>query len=113
MSGLCAETGCPCRATHGVIIHIPAKGYAIEAHTPLQMAAKMSWCERHAKAFSIANWLDPKLDHEPGNLRETVRDMLAALHRAAPDFDRAWVQAYPLESPMMQGFASVWAGKPH
>ena len=78
----CAKNGCQNKGEWAAEVHVPAKGWALSAHTPMSIICDMPLCRDHADGENL-------LDEMP-ELRGTISDVLQANGRAEPDFDRAW-----------------------
>lgn len=101
----CATNGCDRKGEWAVEMHIPAKGWAIEAHQPLSIICDMPLCRDHA---TEANLLQAMPD-----LRNGIRDVIGAVGRAEPDFDRAWTTPIRRTSPKFLDFERSRVGTSH
>ena len=91
MPETCQRARCRMPATHTPVLEIPAKGHDWGAHEPAVLHTGIRACLGHATRW-FAN------DALPEASKQAVRDSLAAIGRAEPDFKRARCKAVALNS---------------
>lgn len=101
----CEKNGCPRAATHAPRLSIPAKGWAIELHQPLQMFCGVELCRDHAGEFFAGD--APRFWQENPKLRQAVEIMAAG--KAPPDFDRTFADVVRIDSSVYRKFQDMQA----
>lgn len=100
----CSVTGCPHKGEWAIRARIPAKGWSLDLHRPLSILVGMPLCRDHASEQNLlATFPD---------LREVVVRILDGAGYAAPDFERAWVEAIRRTDPEYLEFERQQAGRP-
>ena len=89
---LCARKDCDRKGEWSVIINIPAKGWAIDMHQPMQMTIGLPLCREHAHEGDLSWYLT-----EEG--KGLIREQLHARRLAEPDFARAWITPIRTSDP--------------
>lgn len=101
---MCQHSGCPQLATHMPCLMVPAKGWPIEAHQPIQFALGVKVCLHHAKGAGAAALLErnPKLV-------EVIKVAARAANPggAKPDFERAWIDPLALDGARYAAMAAM------
>lgn len=88
----CQHTNCTQPATHAIRVNIPAKGFAIDSHTPMRLTLGLELCLKHAKGFKVNDFLTDQF-------KQTVTDAARAQNRVDPDFKRAFITPILLTDP--------------
>lgn len=99
----CNKIGCKNKGEWAVEVHLPAKGWAIEAHKPISIICDMPLCKDHAAEASL-------LEAMP-DLRDTIRDVIRNANLAEPDFGRAWTTPLRRSSSKFMEFERERAGR--
>lgn len=99
----CAKIGCENKGEWAVEVHVPAKGWAIDAHKPMGIICDMPLCRDHASEASL-------LEAMP-DLRQEISEVIASAGLAEPDFDRAWTTALRRSSARFAEFERSRSGR--
>lgn len=102
----CQHDGCAHAARWAVSVRVPALGWSLEAHTPLSLVMPVKLCRDHFAELTPATFVTD-------DIRKRVAEVLSALGRTAPDFERAWLEHLPLDHPEVLQLDASAAGKPH
>lgn len=97
----CARNGCKREATHYPKVCVPATGFPIEGHQPLDCVVSLPCCIAHARKFDVNVFLNTPHPSNPALNFKSVFQVMAA-GRTPPDFARAWVEPIPLTSELAQ-----------
>lgn len=95
----CNHEGCQADAKWAAKICVPAQGWPIDQHKPLEMILGVGVCETHWPPLDLQPSLSADFQSEdPGapSLRRVFEFMAAG--RCAPDFDRAWLAKVSVNS---------------
>lgn len=97
----CSTTDCPHGAKYAPKICIPATGWPIDMHKPIELVCGVKLCKECMDKMKADDWLGPELDKPENkgtgkNLREIVTIMTRG--HMPPDFDRAWIEPLLLSS---------------
>jgi len=97
----CQREGCPAMARWSPRLNVPAQGYALDAHQPMQVILCLKVCDRHMADLSAAELL----------AGDQLRDVIAAalIGRAPPDYDRAWIERLPCEGGVIDSLDAASA----
>ena len=105
MSDHCARAGCTRKGEWSIEAKIPAKGWSLDAHTPMSIICDVPLCRDHAAEENLLTMLP--------DLKDIIRNMLASGGYAEPDFDRAWTVPIRRSSPRFLEFERQQSGKEH
>ena len=86
----CEATGCVHDAKWAPKINVPAEGWSVEQHQPLQMILGLGLCEPHFVELKIEDYSTSP------ELRQLFEIM--ATGKCAPDFARAWFSKVSVNS---------------
>lgn len=98
----CENENCEKEATHSITLNVPAKGIAIDLHTPIKMYVGVQLCHEHAKEFgSDFTWDD---NYE---LREAIEATIAAAGLSEPDFNKTFHSVVSMNHDGYQQFLKI------
>ena len=97
----CQHRDCDNEASGGVVLRVPAVGCPIPEHEPLRVVVGLAVCATHFAELKPADFFTAD-----GRLKQLVRMQCKSAGRAAPDFDRAFMQSIPFDSPEWTALAN-------
>lgn len=102
----CAKDGCPAKAVAAPSLLIPPKGYRdispeLTPERCLPLILGLALCQKHLEEFGPIRLLEES--------RQRIRNAMAAIGRAEPDFERAAVRSVALDSGEYAAFLSAEA----
>lgn len=97
---LCQLKGCKDPASVAVKLHIPAKGYAIDAHTPITVICGVTLCPAHGVTVKASEFIND-------DIRKALKWLCRATHRADPDIERAFASTISIESEEYLNFCAT------
>jgi hypothetical protein len=103
MQKKCEREGCERKAEYGVCLNIPAKGFGIDIHTPLQVIIGLCVCHKHLLQIRA----EPKqvIDIAASDdLRKAIEEMVRAQGKADPDYERAFISGLRFDDPQWRAF---------
>lgn len=83
----CSEKNCMKHGKWAPKINVPAKGWPIDMHQPIQSIMTIELCEEHKNSYSIENFIN----NETPELQQILTMACKSQGKAEPDFDRAWL----------------------
>lgn len=99
----CAKHGCDRKGEWAIEAHIPAKGWALDAHTPLSAICGMPLCRDCAAELNLLSTFP--------DLRQMLTETLISAGYVEPDFDRAWTTPIRRSSPKFLEFERAQSGR--
>lgn len=92
----CFESGCRFLPIWAPRLRVPAKGHALDAHTPLSLVMGITFCAQHGDRFKGKRFRRFMKDNEV--IREIVDGLMHALRLVEADFARAYVELLAVDS---------------
>lgn len=84
-----------------VVLEVPARGHAFAVHTPLRLFTGLKVCRVHQPPeFDAPKWMNDET-------RRAMEATCAAMKKAPPDFKRARLLGFSLESPEVRAYESA------
>lgn len=110
---ICCREGCDLDARWAPKLCVPAAGYAIERHEPLQALVGLALCTYHIADLKPADLLGGPIGADDAGgerLRQVFRVMAG---KVPPDFERAWIARVSVNSPEFRTLQQSGRGAVH
>lgn len=102
----CVLGECTFEATHAIMLNVPAKGWPIDIHRPVEVFCGLTLCRDHAARVQRHEFMG---DHLKAQVKAAVE---ARGPGPDPDFARAWISAIPINSKRWRHFVKNMTHNP-